>query len=362
MKRRQFINAIMIKFHNLMDSIAVKLCLCITLLISLLFSFWPFINNNIVGTNQLNIYTNFTYDSSKIEDLKEVSRDLADVEIIFENDNYHIKVHSDDFNQFENTIMNIIREENGKYFIEKYNGDINQQDMSFITNQNINIEYDKDIQEINNEINTKLMIAIFIFLLMIIILTSRIGAGVAYEKGNQITEVILTSISRTKLFYTEIISGFFVVLVNMMLVMLPMCLAFFIRDDKITMDFSFFSTSMIVQSMTHLSICIFSLVLLSIGLSSLSKRPEDSNAATIIVMIPLYVSFIYSIFYLNFFAGFWSFLNYIPMFSIFNILSVIVNKGISMNRFLIFIGVDIVVISLEIYIMKALYCKNISKE
>lgn len=360
MKKRQFINAVRIKFHNMMDSVAVKLCLCVTLIASLIYSFWPFVSNTFTGSGELKVYTNTDLDFSEFDSIQLSDTGESDIEILLDSGIYLLKVHSDKLNNYQSEISNIIWQHNLKSFMEA-NNTLSQDEVLRITNQNIKIVYDEDIQKVNNELYTKLMIAMFIVFFAILILVSRIGARVAYDKGNQITEVILTSISRKRLFYTEIISNFLVVWVNMLALIVPMLAASFIKNDKIVMDFSFFTIPILIKLFIHLSLCFLSILILVIGLCSLSKRPEDSNASTIVIMVPLYISSYYSIVNMHLFDGIMAILNFIPLFSIFTVFAAVVNEQIGNIGFSIYIIAIIIFLVGEIFLVSKLYCNNISK-
>lgn len=362
MKKRQFINAIRIKFRNMMDSVAVKLCICVTLIASLIYSFWPFFSNSFMESNELKVYTNIDLNLSENDNIQFTDAKKADVEILFDSnmDRYTVRVHNDKLNNYRSEILNIIWEQNLKSFMDM-NSTLSADEIAKITNQNIEVVYDKNIPQMDNELYTKLMIAMFIVFFVILILVSRIGARVAYDKGNQITEVILTSISRERLFYAEIISNFFVVWISMLALILPMFIASLINNDTLVMDFSFFTIPILIKIFIHLSLCFLFILVLVIGLSSLSKRPEDSNASTIIIMIPLYISSYYAIVNMQLFDGILKFLNYIPMFSIFTLFAAIVNNQIGSLDFTFYIGIDIIFLIVEIYLIRKLYSNNISK-
>ena len=94
---------------------------------------------------------------------------------------------------------------------------------------------------------------------------------------------------------------------------------------------------------------------------SLTIRPEDSNIAVIVLMIPMYVSFYYSIAKMDMFNGVFGFLNYIPLTSIFtNIAYILQNKNNYQEMLIIFI-VNLLVLVLILRLTRKVYCKNISK-
>lgn len=352
----KILNAISIKFKNLMTSASIKLCLFLLLLVSTVLAFLPFFTDLFENHETLKVKTNVELGS--LEDMETITNGSEDIDIQYEDGIYKVTIQSENGHDKIEDIKELIYQKNINDAIIQMN--IGKNEVNMITNSNINVINNSDTKELKTSNYIFMMSIVLLYLLMVTILISRLVAQVACEKGNKVTEVILTSLTRKQLYFSEIISSFIVVLVNIVIVTLPMIAASFINDKDIASNYSFLNGTTIFTIISHLVLVTFALVILGIGLSSKSKQPEDANAISTIALIPIFVSYLYTTFNFDLFSNAWSFLNYIPFTSIFPVLAGVLNKSISSEKMIIFILVDLCFIIFEFIIMRKVYCKNIS--
>lgn len=361
MKNRQTINAILINIYNLLSSVSVKMCILILLLASTVFSFWPLVNEIFANDEtEISVNTNVQEYFEDVNGISLVNEDEADICVMLVNGIYEIDIKKTISEAEISVIKSVLYKKNIENFVQKNVG-ITADEIAMLSNANITVNYLEDVENIDSEVAVKIMIFILIILIMLIIMINRISAKVAYNKGNQITETILTTMSKEKMYYIEVIANTIVVIVCLAAAIVPICISKFVGNLDYVMDFSDFGTLQMVIVLFFLLVSITSYVVFAIGIVSLSIRPEDSNIAVIILMIPMYVSFYYSIAKMDMFNGVFGFLNYIPLTSIFtNIAYLLQNKNNYQEMLMIFI-VNLLVLVLILRLTRKVYCKNISK-
>lgn len=349
-------NAIWIKFRTLMDSVAIRLTLIIMLIASVVVAFWPFVKGLFSEHDLVNIETSISMEEFEAFNLETNTKDDADIRIEIIDGIYQVDVLTRKGYTNINNVMNYLKSQNITDLIE--NGNLTEEQFIKATNQNIKINYEYENKLGQNGYDF-LMAFILLFNFLVILLVSRIGAQVAYEKGNKVTEVILTSLTGEQLFYAEIISSIAVVILNLVLVSAPLVIAFLVNNPEICTDLSFFTLGKLGKFLIHLIITTISLVMCIIGFCSRVKQSEDSNAYTALVIIPLYFSLVYLIFNIDIFRGWFYLLNFIPISSMFPVLGAVLNETISGIEFAIIeIGV-IVFIVIEYFFIKRMFVKNI---
>ncbi|WP_234123013.1 ABC transporter permease [Clostridium hydrogenum] len=361
MRNIKLLNSIYIKLKNMLNSIAIQLCLFLILLASCALAFFPWIHTSFFSSNSIKIEAkDISIDTKQFGNIKLVNKN-ADVAISFKANEsmYNVTFYTSNGRNAKQTIDSIIYTLNVNNL--KSNTNISFKERQMLQNRNITYTDKTDTKMLTENQTTFIMMIVLMFFIMTTILISRIGAQVAYEKGTQLTEVILTSLTKTQLFEADVISSFIVVIINVIVILLPMIIASIINDNKIVSDFSFLSGGNIFWILLHLTLCIYSLIVLCIGLCSISKRAEDSNAYSTIMLAPVMVSYLYTLINSRMYHGIWNFLNYIPLFSAFPILSEIITNSISTQTMIVCVISDIVFICIELLISKRIYTKNISK-
>lgn len=345
----------------MMNSIAIQLCLFLLLLASIVLSFMPWIQDNFFTSDPLKLkVTDIAMEEGQLDNVELVEKN-PDVEIVYqkEENSYLVTFYTQHGKNGAQTVDAILTSCNLMNLAQT--ASLSEQDMMALQNQNISFVDKTDSKTLTEEQNIFLMAIVLMFFLMATILISRIGAQVAYEKGNMVTEVILTSITPGQLFLADAISSAVVVILNVVVISLPMIIASLIGDRSIVSDFSFLNGCSITLIILHLILCVYSLIVLCIALCSISKRAEDSNAYATIMLMPVMVSYLYTIFTHDIFKNVWSFLNYIPFCSVFPILAGIITTNVSTKTVLICIVADVIFLSVELLFCKRIYTKNISK-
>ncbi|MBU3089186.1 ABC transporter permease [Clostridium gasigenes] len=350
-------NAISIKFKILMNSISIRLSLVLMLLFSVGIAFWPFISDVFGSDGLVSVQTEIDFGDVEKYNI-EIKDEGKDIKIAVKDGTYIIDVLTKDGYIGLDNVKNLIYKKNIDSVIES--GTLPDQELMKVMNQNIELNYEYDNKLDENSYNF-LMAFVMLYGFLIILLISRISAQVAYEKGNKVTEVILTSLKRKELYFAQVVASIFVVIINLVVVSIPMGVAFIIDNPNITTDLSFFSLEKLVQFIIHLIIATISLVIFAIGLSSRVKQYEDVNAYTAVVIIPLWFSLVYLIFNLDLYRGVLYILNYIPIASIFPVLGAVLNESISNAHFWVIELVTIILTIGEYFVIKRLYTNNIAK-
>lgn len=174
---------------------------------------------------------------------------------------------------------------------------------------------ENNVQQIQNNFLITMGICL-IFLLFIVMLITRIGAQVGFEKGSKVTELILTSISRRQLYMSHVFSGFIVVVLALSIVYSPIFLANCIHDDAIAVTISGVSLSTWIFIFVHAIGTCFVMVILAIVVTSIVKRSEDTGPYLLMVLVPFFISNIYFVIKGDIYQGIWSVFNYIPICSL----------------------------------------------
>ena len=352
-------NATYIKLKALMNSVSIQLCLFLLLLGSVTLSFFPWISNQFISEQPLRISVS---DAVVLQTKHiELVTDEADIDISYKNESeaYIITVYTERGRASLSEIRQIVNNLNVKKLLQ--DNLFTPQQIKMMTNENVEIVDDVATQELSESKYIFLMLIVFMYFIMATILISRIGAQVASEKGNNVTEVILTSLTRKQLYFADVLSSFLVTMLSFVVISIPILVASVIDIPGITSDFSFLRGTTTLWVLSHLILSSFSLVLLSIGLCSLAKQAEDSNAFSSVLLLPLLISYLYTILNHSLYQGVWVFLNYIPLFSTFTILSGLIASNLTAANMMWYIIADCFILVFEIFTVRVLYARHISK-
>lgn len=355
---KKTLNAFLIKLKNTMDSSAIKVLLLIVLIISIGTSFFPYFYNSlfddkvIVATNpSLNLIDPFV--SVEIED--DAGADL----VVEERDaTYILYVKTEKGQANLPQLFNFIIDINKEHLVRS--GLLSQDVINLLRGSNIELVTELDDSLIDDRVVNFIMMLTLIFFLTMTLLTTRIGVQVAAEKGKKVTETILTSITRKQLFFSQALSSIAVTIMSFMVISLPIIVAYFIDDPQITTDFSFFSPRGVVLFLIHLILVSSALVVASIAIGSAVKHTEDANIMTVIVLIPMLISYLYYVFTLGLFKGAFIFLNYIPCLSVFSVMGAILCGTIPLWQTALYCLLDLVFLIIVYFVARKVYCENIS--
>lgn len=357
-KNRRVSNSILIRFKNMISSPAIKVTLVIAILASCLISFMP-VFSKYLSDDSLSVYSDITLDLSAY-DGKIIYVNLgkdADISITESNDLINIEVNTQDGYNAVNIITNSVKMK----LLEKNikNGNIKPAVADVIEGQNIKLAVADDIVKIDDNIASFLMMLTMIFFLIITLLVSRIGTQVAFEKGNKITETILTSITKPELYFSQVVASVMVSFISFVCASLPMIAAYIINDPEITSDFSFFTITGIIGFIFHLIVISIGMIIISIGIGSCVKKVEDANVITILILIPTLISYAYYIFTFDVYRGIWYFLNYIPLFSIYSVFGGMLRSTFSTGTTILYCVVDVIFTIVCYNVIKKVFCKHL---
>lgn len=267
--RKNLGNAILVKFENLMDSASIKLITIIVFLISLIFSFWPWINNTFFSDNKVNLI--------------DIMGDYIFVVVIC------------------STLM-----------------------------------------------------------LFMALLITRIGAQVGFEKGSRVTEILLTSITKSELYISHIISSIMVFLTILCIVCVPIIAAAIISDPNVVMILDQLDNDELIIVLTRIIIVSIQLIILAVAITSKVTRSEDTGPYLLLVLIPFILSNSYFAIESNLYEGILYFLNYIPMFSLLPTIGLSISATLEAAMGIRRVIVDIAFVFIFFIIGKKVFNKNIS--
>lgn len=360
MKQRKILTAISIRFKNMIDSPAIKVTLFIAMIASCLLSFFPSVRNYFID-DDLVIYTDTILDLTEYDKKIEysASAEEADVVVTYSktDGNYTIRAQTQDGYSAASVLAKAVQAELLRKNIQ--NGNIHPAIVNEIMGGTIQLETDECIVEVDDSMASFLMMLTMIFFLVMTLLVSRIGTQVAFEKGNKITETILTSIPKAELYFAQVTASVLLSIVSFFAASLPMVIAYIIDDPEVATDFSFFTLSNVAAFLFHLITISIGLIILSIGVGSWVKKAEDANVITILILIPTLVSYAYYILTFDIYRGVWTFLNYIPLFSVYSVFGGLLRGTFSDGMVALFFIVDIVFVVVCYQLIKKVFCKHI---
>ncbi len=356
-QRRKLANAVSIKFKNIITSPAIKVTLLIAFLISGIISFLPYLRNNLMK-DTIRVYSELPLELSA-ENLELLAEDSGSVDILVtaEKEGIHVKANTQNGYSHIAVVTEAVRKRNLSLYLDTH--PLKPEELAGLTGSNISIEVKQDIVQIDDKSASFLMMLTMLFFLVMTLLVSRIGTQVAFEKGNKITETILTSITKKQLFFSQTIASVMVAIISFTVASIPMILAYWINDPKIVSDFTFFTPFTILAFLFHLIVVGIALIIFSVGIGSSVKQAEDANTMSVLILIPTLVSYIYYIYTFDLYKGVWSFLNYIPIFSVYSIFGGILRGTLAPYAILGYCLVDVVFLLVAFLTIRRIYCKRL---
>lgn len=173
-----------------------------------------------------------------------------------------------------------------------------------------------------NQINTEdirfycvTLICALLMLFTVLIIT-RSGVQVGYQKGNKVTEVILTSITRTQLYIAYIIANYEVLVICLSIVSLPIVVRGIIQSMNFEVYMGFITARMVIFIVLHILLSAMVLVILATTLASTVRRSEDTGMCMLIILLPVIASHLYYTLVGNIYKGILFPLNYISITSL----------------------------------------------
>ncbi|MFT4143479.1 MAG: ABC transporter permease [Mobilitalea sp.] len=356
-QNRKIANAISIKFKNIITSPAIKVTLLIAFLASGAISFLPYIINNLLN-DKVTVYSQIPLEitADKVELVSDINQD-ADLLLTAIDENFLLRARTQNGYNSISLVIDAVQKLNFSKYLSTH--ELSNQEKARLTGSNISVEIEENIVQIDDKSASFLMMLTMLFFMVMTLLVSRIGTQVAFEKGNKITETILTSITKKQLFFSQTIASVMVAIISFMVASIPMIVAYIVKDPKIVSDFTFFTPFNIAAFLFHLITVAIALIIFSVGIGSCVKQAEDANTMSVLILIPTLLSYVYYIFSFDLYKGIWTFLNYIPIFSVYSIFGGILRGTISRYSILGYCLIDILFLVISFFIIRKLYCKKL---
>jgi ABC-type Na+ efflux pump permease subunit len=285
--------------------------------------------------------------------------DDYDLKLRYEEDKYIIDVRTKKGYDNYSRILNVLQGLSVGQFLQAKQIDIAEFEEYRKNSVVVNVN-GADFTKVDERTLIFLMYMTMIFYFIMVLLISRIGAAVAFEKGNKVTEVILTSITKKQLYFSQVVSSCMVIGIIFLVISIPMIIAYVIKDPELVSDFTMFDGPKFVLFLLHLITVTVCLVICSIGCASLTKRIEDANVVSIISLLSVAVSYLYYVIRHDLFRGAAYILNYIPYFSAFPIFGAILTEGISLVNAIVICVINVAFAVATYFMFRVVYCKNIS--
>ncbi|MBO0428322.1 ABC transporter permease [Vagococcus fluvialis] len=305
---KKVINAIFIRTKNLLQSPVIKINFLICFILSLFVTFWPYISNHWIES-KATINTNIQ-DSVLNEEFTISNSKDSDIFIKEIDGKYEISVNTQKGYSKIDYLSQILV---SKILIK------NQIEPIIIDNF-IEIKLSDSINQKQEKYHTTFIFLMMLSFLSMIILITRVAGQVAYEKGTKLTEIILTSITKKQLYFSNVVSGIILIIICLVIVILPIWISNGMNiDNKYVTDFSFITTGKALLSLGHMFITNCIILPLTIAVSSLVKRTEDANLLSIFSFLPLTISYFFALTVSGLYLGKLYFLNYVPLVSAYQV-------------------------------------------
>ncbi len=361
---RKLINAIRINISNILFSTAVKLTLLVVFLASAVINFWPAITGIIHKNNDIYIKSNIALDLTQDEDIHVIEKTDAkhgeDISVDFSNDGYKIVIKTEAGKKKLNLITAEVLKHNLGRYIGTHKDTLTEADAEILLNKNITIESEVEDNELDNRMFLFILsTGILIFLLMSLLLI-RVGAEVGNEKGSKVTEIILTSVSKKQFYTAHIVGSMVVILVSFALIFGPIVAAMINNNADITQDYGMIGMFTMVKIFIHCIITGFGLMALAISVCSFVKNTEDIGPLNLMVMAPMFASYIIFGFTVNSYQGAFKWATYVPVFSFFQNFCGIIKNEFSNVEFIVIEGISILFLGLIYKLGQKVFSKNIA--
>jgi ABC-type Na+ efflux pump permease subunit len=353
-------NAIKIRTRNILVSPAIRFTLVIAFIASLCVSFFPllrklFTSDRTVVASNVALSLEDSFDFDLVSDRQQAEK--SDILVLYENDIFTIEVLTQKGYSDYLTVIDKVNRLNVEEVLN--NADIRPDILSRLAGSNIIVNIDKDVTQLDDSIANFIMMLTFIFFFVMTLLITRIGVQVAFEKNNKVTETILTSISREQLYFSQVVSSTIVTALSFISAGLPIIAAYLIKDPDLATDFSFFTASGVALFLFHIVFVSAALVMCSIAIGSMVRHGEDANTMTVIVMLPIMVSYIYYIVTLDIFKGALTFLNYIPFLGLFPAFGGILRGSFSILQTVMICVTDVAFFAAIYIAARRIYCRRL---
>lgn len=201
----------------------------------------------------------------------------------------------------------------------------------------------------------------FVFQIFIVLMITRIGAQIGFQKGNKVTEIILTSIDKGQFYRINILSSFTTVIVVLLIIYLPVFVAGLIRKADITIMLDNLSYLNIGFLVLHVIFTTLFLIIVTVSITSIVKKSEETGPYLLIILLPVFISNIFFTLKLDMYSGVFSILNFIPVFSLLPSIGKCIIDEIDVFRIVCVLLTDIVWCYITYVVGKKIFIKNISE-
>lgn len=199
-----------------------------------------------------------------------------------------------------------------------------------------------------------------VFMFFIVMIITRVGAQIGFQKGSKETEIILTSISKHQLYMAHVLSSIGVTLLVFFIVFIPFLIAGWVKNPEIVINITSFSYGKMLFVLAHALFTSFVLIILAINVTSIVKRSEDTGPYLLIVLIPFLLSNIYFVINNDMYQGAFFVFNFIPITSMISATGVCLLGSIDGVMKLWILLTDVVWIGITYFIGRKCFEKNIS--
>lgn len=206
-------------------------------------------------------------------------------------------------------------------------------------------------------------IAIMILSTAVVLLSTmmivRIGMQVGFEKGNKISEIILTSLTSSELFVSHFVSGLIIMVTVIVTVTVPIAMTIVF---KLGMAVVFENTKLLQVGFAFLhTLLVFAVyVLTGIAAASKVKRIEDTGQYMAFLMLPNIVSQVFFVINGSVYSGKFVFCNFIPYVTLITGVGASLNGSLGNGDMVFMLSGDLLFCGLCAVVCKKIYIKNIS--
>lgn len=358
-------NAIMINISNTLFSTAVKCTILVVFVASLAINFWPAIWGMIQKESK-DVYINSDVVLSYIEDENihfmenGYGEEKADILINYQDGKYKIIIKTSQGERYSDVIMNTVLMHNLSQYIEANETTLTEHDIEILLNRNIELESEVDDTTLENSMHLFILATgVLIFFLMSLLLV-RIGAEVGNEKGSKVTEIILTSISKKQFYISHILGSMTVIFISFIIIFIPIVIAVVNDDASLTQDYSLIGTATMVKIFIHCVITGAGLMTLAVSVCSYVKQTEDIGPLNLMIMAPMFLSYIYFGFTVSPYHGPLGWVTYVPIFSFYQNFCGIIKNEFSNTDFIVIEGIAILFAGMIYKLGYYAFSKNIA--
>ena len=361
----RFKNAVRLSFKNTFFTTSVKIAVVVMMLLSVTISFWPLIWGAISSPKAVLVSSSVPLRDldDKLYQVVESDEEHADLVVTYSEDKYNLYIKSERGEKEYSRVVAALYNQNINQFVDDNMDDLTEQELAVLFQKNISILTQLEEKEggITLQQHYFIMIVGVLVMLSMVFLIFRVGADVGNEKGNKITEIILTSIHKRELYFAHVIGGYFSVVISLLLIFLPVFVAGMINQVDVTMDISFITMTKLLLIIVHILLTILMLIIADIAMCSHIKQIEDIGPSNILVMIPCFISYFCFVAMVGMYSGSFYFVNYIPLFSFLQIFGGIIKGNLLWWQFIAAEVVQLAVLVMLTAFGYKIYEKNISR-